>query len=98
MKKKIIFGLIFSNMLLAYTNEGKAPCTIKDGYQTVYFSNGSSYSGNFDDCHPLSGSAKYFTPDGKFYQGYATSMSSDSVKMNLGQDGYTIIKIEIDRY
>lgn len=41
------------------SSRGTSECSHGDGYQTVVFSDGSSYSGNFKDCVPLEGPAKF---------------------------------------
>lgn len=40
-------------------SHGRAPCTIGDGYRTVRFSDGATYSGSFESCKPLPGPARY---------------------------------------
>lgn len=68
------------------SSSGRAPCTISDGYQTVHFSDGASYSGEFKDCAPQSGPGVYVF-EGHSYSG---NFMADGNKVTLIKDGAVI--------
>lgn len=82
----ICTGLIFAD---DYKNisYGSAALTCEDGEQTVEFSNGASYTGNFISCRPVSGFGIYKYND-IVLSGYFTA-SGD--KVSLEKDGYKVI-------
>lgn len=79
------FGALLADDYKSITS-GRAAVTCTDGRQTVIFSNGASYTGNFENCRPVSGYGTYEYQE-QVYSGYFTA-SGDSVV--LEQDDYRI--------
>ncbi len=79
-------GLLFADSYKSITY-GSAALNCKDGEQTVEFSNGASYTGNFMSCRPVSGFGIY-KYNGTVLSGYFTA-SGDQV--SLEKDGYKVI-------
>jgi hypothetical protein len=101
MKKVVIMAVlatltVCAGMVFAQNqtveSRGEAPCTIGDGYQTVRFDNGASYSGNFKDCKPLSGPAVYIQGTEKI-TGYATPIKDNTVVLKFDGGEVTITVI-----
>ena len=90
----------FNNALAAQHEVGEAPCTIGDGYQTVRFDNGATYSGSFKNCRPLAGPAEIVTAEGKF-SGNATPVGANSdtvvLKFSGGEVTVTVVTRQVGR-
>lgn len=70
-------------------SSGHAPCSIRDGYQTVHFSNGATYSGSFRNCRPLPGPAQY-QQGLTMLNGYAEPIDDHTVKLRTDNAEVTI--------
>ncbi|MBF0422998.1 MAG: hypothetical protein HQL73_08400 [Magnetococcales bacterium] len=70
-------------------DQGTAQCNITDGYHTVTFDNGASYSGNFKGCHPLAGPA-VFVHQGQTVRGKAEPIGGDQVRIRFDGGEVTI--------
>jgi hypothetical protein len=68
---------------------GHAPCSIGDGYQTVHFSNGATYSGSFSSCKPLAGPAQY-QQGLTSLSGYAEPIDDHTIKLRTDAAEVTI--------
>jgi len=80
------FGILFADNYRDISS-GKAALTCRDGRQTVHFSNGASYTGDFYNCRPVSGQGTY-RYNGQVFSGYFSASGSS---VSLEQNGYKII-------
>ena len=62
---------------------------MSDGYQTVQFSNGATYSGSFQSCRPLPGAARY-EQGSTVLSGYAEPIDDHTVRLKTGTQELTI--------
>lgn len=100
MKKmaKIIMGLVVTGTMVSaelYVTEshGTAPAPCMDGLQTVHFSNGASYTGEFSGCNPITTpNAVLRSDDGGVIQGLFEAVGNDSVRYD---DGIHTIEIRV---
>ncbi len=75
-------------------SHGSAPLTCKDGYQVVSFSNGSTYHGEFLNCHPVTTQeGRLETDDGMIITGLFEAVGDDKVKY---EDALTSIEISVE--
>jgi len=70
-------------------SNGAASCSIGDGYQTVHFSDGATYSGNFKGCRPLPGPAQY-QQGSTVLNGFAEPIDDHTVRLRMGNAEATI--------
>ena len=70
-------------------SKGATPCSIGDGYQTVHFSDGATYSGSFKNCRPLPGPAQY-QQGSTVLNGIAEIIDDHTVKLKMGNAEATI--------
>ncbi len=73
----------------ATESRGRAPCNIGDGYQTVHFSDGATYSGSFQSCRPLAGAAHY-EQGTTVLDGYAEPIDDHTVRLKTESAEATI--------
>jgi len=76
-------------------DQGHAPCTIGNGYQTVPFSNGAVYSGSFMNCRPLPGPAQ-FQQGATALNGLAEPIDDHTVRL-MTENAEVIITLQIQR-
>jgi len=74
---------------VASSSSGVAACGVADGYQTVRFSDGSAYSGSFQNCLPLPGQAQ-FQQGSTVLGGYAEPLDNHTVRLRTDTGEVTI--------
>jgi hypothetical protein len=74
---------------VALSSSGVAACSVADGYQTVLFSDGSVYSGSFQNCRPLPGQAQ-FQQGSTILSGYVEPLDDHTVRLRTETEEVTI--------